>query len=163
MCPVAKQCQTLIHHGVYVWQVASLLVVVKAVAHDEVVWNLHRGILYVEVNRQFVRLHQQRADVYDSFGGEHKGVIFDGFPRTIPQAEALKEMLAHRGHTIAAMIELDADTVVIDGLFGSGLTKPLAGGFASLVKIFITMQKYKKNEYKSPKFRNNFMFSLLKR
>ena len=47
------------------------------------------------------------ADVYDSFGGEHKGVIFDGFPRTIPQAEALKEMLAHRGHTIAAMIELD--------------------------------------------------------
>lgn len=29
---------------------------------------------------------------------------------------------------------LDADTVVIDGLFGSGLTKPLAGGFASLVK-----------------------------
>lgn len=29
---------------------------------------------------------------------------------------------------------LEADTVVIDGLFGSGLNKPLAGGFASLVK-----------------------------
>ena len=29
---------------------------------------------------------------------------------------------------------LDADTVVIDGLFGSGLNKPLAGGFAALVK-----------------------------
>ena len=26
------------------------------------------------------------ASVYDSFGREHKGVIFDGFPRTIPQA-----------------------------------------------------------------------------
>jgi len=46
------------------------------------------------------------ASVYDSFGKDHKGVIFDGFPRTIPQAEALKEMLAERGHKVAAMIEL---------------------------------------------------------
>lgn len=46
------------------------------------------------------------ASVYDSFGKEHKGVIFDGFPRTIPQAEALKKMLADRGHNVAAMIEL---------------------------------------------------------
>ncbi|MBO4826429.1 MAG: NAD(P)H-hydrate dehydratase [Prevotella sp.] len=30
--------------------------------------------------------------------------------------------------------KLDADTLVVDGLFGSGLNKPLAGGFASLVK-----------------------------
>ena len=47
------------------------------------------------------------ASVYDQFGQDHKGVIFDGFPRTIPQAEALKEMLAKRGHKVAAMIELD--------------------------------------------------------
>ena len=47
------------------------------------------------------------ASVYDKFGGDHKGVIFDGFPRTIPQAEALKAMLAERGHKVAAMIELD--------------------------------------------------------
>lgn len=47
------------------------------------------------------------ASVYDSFGKEHKGVIFDGFPRTIPQAEALKAMLAEREHKVAAMIELD--------------------------------------------------------
>ncbi len=47
------------------------------------------------------------AGVYDSFGTDHEGVIFDGFPRTIPQAESLKKMLAERGHEIAAMIELD--------------------------------------------------------
>ena len=47
------------------------------------------------------------AKVYDSFGRGHKGVIFDGFPRTIPQAEALKEMLNERGDKVAAMIELD--------------------------------------------------------
>jgi len=47
------------------------------------------------------------ANVYDSFGRGHKGVIFDGFPRTIPQAEALKKMLNERGDKVAAMIELD--------------------------------------------------------
>lgn len=47
------------------------------------------------------------AKVYDEFGRDHKGVIFDGFPRTIPQAEALKAMLSERGDKVAAMIELD--------------------------------------------------------
>ena len=47
------------------------------------------------------------ASVYDSFGRNHRGVIFDGFPRTIPQAEALKAMLAERGDTVSAMLELD--------------------------------------------------------
>ena len=46
------------------------------------------------------------ASDYDSFG-DHKGAIFDGFPRTIPQAEALKKMLDERGDKVAAMIELD--------------------------------------------------------
>ena len=35
---------------------------------------------------------------------------------------------------------LEADTLVIDGLFGSGLNKPLAGGFASLVKYINASQ-----------------------
>ena len=47
------------------------------------------------------------ASVYDGFGRGHKGVIFDGFPRTIPQAEALKKMLSERGDKVAAMLELD--------------------------------------------------------
>ena len=39
--------------------------------------------------------------------GNSKGVIFDGFPRTIAQAEALKVMLNERGQDVTAMIELD--------------------------------------------------------
>ncbi len=37
---------------------------------------------------------------------DSKGVIFDGFPRTIPQAEALKDMLAKRGRKVSVMLDL---------------------------------------------------------
>lgn len=36
-----------------------------------------------------------------------KGVIFDGFPRTIPQAEALEKMLAERGQKVDAVVGLE--------------------------------------------------------
>ncbi len=36
-----------------------------------------------------------------------KGVIFDGFPRTIPQAEALEQLLADRGTKIDAVVGLE--------------------------------------------------------
>ena len=42
----------------------------------------------------------------DSLAGGN-GVIFDGFPRTIAQAEALKVMLNERGQDVTAMLELD--------------------------------------------------------
>ena len=42
-----------------------------------------------------------------------KGVIFDGFPRTIAQAEALKKMLAERGHDMGLMIELVVEEDVL--------------------------------------------------
>jgi adenylate kinase len=38
---------------------------------------------------------------------EVEGFIFDGFPRTIPQAEALGRMLSAEGHTISAVISLE--------------------------------------------------------
>ncbi|WP_276964902.1 adenylate kinase [Bacteroides graminisolvens] len=46
------------------------------------------------------------ASVFDSFKGS-KGVIFDGFPRTIAQAGALKQMLADRGQAVSVMLDLD--------------------------------------------------------
>ncbi|MDR0972975.1 MAG: adenylate kinase [Prevotellaceae bacterium] len=46
------------------------------------------------------------ADVLDKLT-ESNGVIFDGFPRTIAQAEALKEMLDKRGQYITLMLDLD--------------------------------------------------------
>ena len=42
----------------------------------------------------------------DSLAGGY-GVIFDGFPRTIAQAEELKKMLVARGQDVTAMLELD--------------------------------------------------------
>ncbi len=62
------------------------------------------------------------ASVYDSLGS-CEGVIFDGFPRTIPQAEALKKMLAERGTEVAGMLELDVpDEMLMERLVNRGKT-----------------------------------------
>ncbi len=45
------------------------------------------------------------ASVFDSFK-DSKGVIFDGFPRTIAQADALKKMLADRKQAVSVMLDL---------------------------------------------------------
>ncbi|MDE2162099.1 MAG: adenylate kinase [Alphaproteobacteria bacterium] len=41
------------------------------------------------------------------------GAVFDGFPRTIPQAEALDAMLKNRGRKIDLVIELKVDDAVL--------------------------------------------------
>lgn len=48
-------------------------------------------------------------DTLDSNPETAKGVIFDGFPRTINQAKALNEMLSNRGAKVDAVVGLEVD------------------------------------------------------
>ena len=46
-------------------------------------------------------------DVLEQNAADVKGVVFDGFPRTIPQAEALKGLLEKRGTDLLAVVGLE--------------------------------------------------------
>lgn len=46
-------------------------------------------------------------------GSNVHGALFDGFPRTLPQAEGLETMLAKRGESILAVIEISAPRDVL--------------------------------------------------
>ncbi|MDD6777425.1 MAG: adenylate kinase [Bacteroidales bacterium] len=62
------------------------------------------------------------ADVLDKNAeATGKGVIFDGFPRTIEQAKALKTMLAKRGSQVNVVIGLEVpDEELVDRLVKRG-------------------------------------------
>ncbi len=47
------------------------------------------------------------ANVIDTEAKDAKGVVYDGFPRTIAQADALNEMLEKRGSKVHAVIGLE--------------------------------------------------------
>ena len=60
-------------------------------------------------------------DVLDKEARDKNGVIFDGFPRTIPQADALKEMLNRKGMDIHAVVGLEVpEEELIDRLLNRG-------------------------------------------
>lgn len=64
-----------------------------------------------------------------------EGVIFDGFPRTVPQAEALKSMLAQRGTEVSAMLELDVpDEMLMERLINRGKTSGRADDNAETIR-----------------------------
>ena len=52
------------------------------------------------------------ADRYDQPDCKN-GAVFDGFPRTVPQADALDKMLAERGRKIDLVLELKVDDAVL--------------------------------------------------
>ena len=64
-----------------------------------------------------------------------EGVIFDGFPRTIPQAEALKQMLAEHNTEVAGMLELDVpEEMLMERLINRGKTSGRADDNAETIK-----------------------------
>ena len=64
-----------------------------------------------------------------------EGVIFDGFPRTIPQAEALKKMLAERQTGVCGMLELDVpEEMLMERLINRGKTSGRADDNAETIK-----------------------------
>jgi adenylate kinase len=56
-----------------------------------------------------IQIIADRYDQPDCRGG----AIFDGFPRTVPQAEALDKMLAGRGRQIDLVLELKVDDAAL--------------------------------------------------
>ena len=58
------------------------------------------------------------GDKLDDLGGD-VGVIFDGYPRTAAQAEALDEILSKRGRSLDHVIELEVDEdALVDRITG---------------------------------------------
>lgn len=74
------------------------------------------------------------ASVYDSLC-PCEGVIFDGFPRTIPQAEALKKMLAQRGTEVSAVLQLEVpEEMLTERLLNRGKTSGRADDNAETIR-----------------------------
>ena len=79
------------------------------------------------------------ASVLDSLK-DSRGVIFDGFPRTIPQAEALKKMLSERGQDVSVMLDLDVpEDELIDRLIKRGQESGRADDNLKTIKKRLTV------------------------
>ena len=65
------------------------------------------------------------------------GVLFDGFPRTVAQAEALDRMLAAIGQTVAGAVLIDvAEDALVERLSGRRICRECQTPFHTLYKPF---------------------------
>ncbi len=57
-----------------------------------------------------IQLIDRRMDEPDT----KKGFLLDGFPRTVPQAEALGALLERKGHKLDAVVQLDVSRALLE-------------------------------------------------
>lgn len=75
------------------------------------------------------------ADLLDSEEVQGKSVIFDGFPRTVRQAEELEGMLEKRGRKVDAVIGLEVDDdTLLERLVNRGISSGRADDNPETIK-----------------------------
>lgn len=75
------------------------------------------------------------ADLLDSDEVQGKSIIFDGFPRTVRQAEELENILAKRGRQVDAVIGLEVgDDILLERLVNRGISSGRADDNPETIK-----------------------------
>lgn len=97
----------------------------------------HGQLVPDEVTIDMVRERMQQPDI-------KQGVLFDGFPRTLPQAEAMAVLLQELGLKIDAVIHLEVPTEeIVTRLSGRLICKECQAPFHAIYNPFKTCPEHK--------------------